>query len=106
MIQTIFFPEAMIQIREEIREIENGLAEKKNNVVSNAPHTAEMVISNDYSMPYPREKAAYPLEWVRTNKYFTPVAKIDDAYGDRNLCTCIPVEAFAEPVIEVEIKDL
>jgi glycine dehydrogenase len=101
-----FFAEALISIREEIKEIEEGKAEKKNNVVSNAPHTAEMVISDDFNMPYSRQKAAYPLEWVKSNKYFTPVGKIDDAYGDRNLCTCIPVAAFAEPAVSIDIKEI
>ncbi|HEY9114986.1 MAG TPA: glycine dehydrogenase (aminomethyl-transferring), partial [Bacteroidales bacterium] len=101
-----FFAEAMISIREEIREIENGKAEKKNNVVSNAPHTAEMIITDSYDRPYPREKAAFPLQWVRDNKYFTSVGKIDDAYGDRNLCTCLPIEAYLGPQVEVEVKEL
>jgi glycine dehydrogenase len=97
-----YFAEAMKVIREEIAEVEDGKAEKGNNVVANAPHTAEMVISDSYSFPYPREKAAYPLEWVRTNKYFVPVAKIDDAYGDRNLCACLPIEEYDNPVVEVK----
>ena len=97
-----FFAEAMKNIRKEIAEIEEEKAEKGNNVVVNAPHTAEMVISDDYKMPYAREKAAYPLDWVKTNKYFVPVAKIDDAYGDRNLCACLPVESYNEPMIEVK----
>jgi glycine dehydrogenase len=65
-----------------------------------------MVIKDDFDMPYSRKKAAYPLEWVKSNKYFPPVGKIDDAYGDRNLCTCIPVHAFAEPVVEVDVKEI
>jgi len=101
-----YFAEAMINIREEIKEVEKGVAEKKNNVVSNAPHTAEMVIADDYELPYGREKAAFPLEWVCINKYFTPVAKIDDAYGDRNLCACLPTEAYAEQDAAVNIKEL
>jgi len=101
-----FFADAMISIREEIREIENGKAEKKNNVVSNAPHTAEMIITDSYDRPYPREKAAFPLQWVRDNKYFTSVGKIDDAYGDRNLCTCLPMEAYLGPQIEIEVKEI
>ncbi len=99
-----YLVEAMKAIREEIREIEDGKAEKKNNVVSNAPHTAEMLIGSEFEMPYSREKAAFPLDWVRDNKYFTPVAKIDDAFGDRNLCTCLPMEEFEEPVIKIEEK--
>ncbi|MBN2639137.1 MAG: aminomethyl-transferring glycine dehydrogenase [Bacteroidales bacterium] len=99
------FVEAMKTIREEIREIEEGKAEQKNNVVSNAPHTAEMIITSDYQLPYSREKAAFPLEWIRESKYFTPVAKIDDAFGDRNLCTCLPIEAYDNPVMEFNQMD-
>ena len=100
-----YFVDALIQIREEIEEVEKGEAEKKNNVVANAPHTAEMVIADDFLLPYPREKAAFPLEWVRTNKYFPPVAKIDDAYGDRNLCACLPVAEYDEPVVKYKEFD-
>jgi glycine dehydrogenase len=96
------FVEAMISIREEIREIEEQKAEPKNNVVSNAPHTLEMVMATDYAFPYSREKAAFPLAWVRESKYFTPVAKIDDAYGDRNLCTCLPLSEYENPVVDIE----
>lgn len=96
-----FFTDAMIQIRNEIQEVEEGKSGKKDNVVVNAPHTAEMLISDNYQFPYPREKAAFPLEWVRTNKYFPPVAKIDDAFGDRNLCACLPAEKHDEPVVKV-----
>lgn len=97
-----YFIEAMKTIRKEIGEIEDGKADKKNNVVVNAPHTAEMVITGEYEFPYSREKAVYPLEWVRENKYFTPVAKIDDAFGDRNLCACLPIEEYEKPVVEVK----
>jgi glycine dehydrogenase len=96
-----FFAEAMKSIREEIAEVENGNAEKGNNIVSNAPHTAEMVINDNYSLPYNREKAAFPIDWVRSNKYFVPVGKIDDAYGDRNLCACLPIEDYEKPVIDI-----
>jgi len=95
------FVEAMKAIREEVREIEEGKAERKNNVISHAPHTAEMLIDSQYALPYSREKAAYPLEWVRENKYFTPIAKIDDAFGDRNLCACLPVNDYIEPKVKV-----
>ncbi len=91
-----YFIEAMKSIRNEIREIEEGQVEKHNNVVVNAPHTAAMLINNEWNMPYTREQAAYPLEWVRDNKYFTPVSKIDDAYGDRNLCTCLPLSEYTD----------
>jgi glycine dehydrogenase len=96
-----YFIEAMKTIREEIREVEEGKAEKKNNVVVNAPHTADMVINDNFEYPYSREKAAFPLAWVRSNKYFVPVAKIDDAYGDRNLCACLPIEAY-DKVVDVK----
>jgi len=97
-----YFVEAMISIRNEIREVEEGKAEKKNNIISNAPHTAEMMISDSWDFPYSRENAAYPLEWIRDSKYFTPVAKIDDAYGDRNLCACLPMEEYEGDEIDVK----
>ncbi len=91
------FIEAMIAIREEIREIEEGNADKDNNVVKNAPHTARMVSASEWNMPYSREKAAFPMPWSEEIKYFTPVTRIDDAYGDRNLvCTCEPIESYAQ----------
>ncbi len=96
------FVEAMKSIREEIREIEQEKAERKNNVVSNAPHTAEMVINTGYQLPYGREKAVFPLDWVREDKYFPPVGKIDDAFGDRNLCPCLPVSDYEGPVVHVK----
>jgi len=91
------FVEAMIAIREEIREIEEGKAGQVNNVIMNAPHTVEMMVTDNWDKPYSREKAAFPLSWSREMKYFTPVTRIDNAYGDRNLvCTCEPVESYAE----------
>jgi glycine dehydrogenase len=91
------FCDALISIREEIKEIEEGKAEKGNNVVVNAPHTANMVISNDWNKPYSREKAAYPLPYLTSGKYFPTAAKIDNAYGDRNLmCACIPMSEYEE----------
>ena len=91
------FIDAMIAIREEIREIEEGKADKDNNVIRNAPHTAKMVINSEWDMPYSREKAAFPMPWSEEIKYFTPVTRIDDAYGDRNLvCTCEPIESYAQ----------
>ncbi len=91
------FCDAMISIREEIREIENGKAEKENNVFKNAPHTAALALSDHWEFPYSREKAVYPLAFVKNNKFWPSVRRIDSAYGDRNLmCSCIPVEEFAE----------
>jgi len=91
------FVEAMIAIRGEIREIESGKADSSNNVLKNAPHTAGMLISETWNFPYLRQKAAFPLAWCQDIKYFTPVTRIDDAYGDRNLvCTCDPIESYAQ----------
>ncbi|PLX09179.1 MAG: glycine dehydrogenase (aminomethyl-transferring) [Marinilabiliales bacterium] len=89
-----YFIEAMISIRNEIREVEEGKAEKHNNVVCNAPHTAAKMINSNWEFPYSREKAAFPLEWVKDTKYFPPVAKVDDAFGDRNLCSCLPIDEY------------
>ena len=91
------FCDVMIAIREEIREIESGLASKDSNVLKNAPHTADLIISDHWEMPYTREKAAFPLTFVRENKFWPTVRRIDSAYGDRNLvCSCMPTEAYAE----------
>ncbi len=91
------FIEAMIAIRKEITEIENGKADKENNVVKNAPHTARMLMVEKWDLPYSREKAAFPMSWSEEIKYFPPVTRIDDAYGDRNLvCTCEPIESYAQ----------
>ena len=90
------FCDAMLQIREEIREVENGTADKVNNVLKNAPHTPQCIISDNWSYPYSREKAAYPIAFVRETKVWPTVRRVDDAYGDRNLiCSCLPVEAYA-----------
>ena len=91
------FCDALIGIREEIREIENGSADKENNVLKNAPHTANMVLIGGWDLPYSREKAVYPLAYVKDNKFWPTVRRIDSAYGDRNLmCSCIPVEEYAQ----------
>lgn len=91
------FCEAMIAIRNEIREIENGQADKENNVLKHAPHTAEIVINDEWNRPYGRNKAAFPLVWVRSNKFWPTVGRVNEAYGDRNLmCTCPSVESYAE----------
>jgi glycine dehydrogenase len=91
------FCDAMIGIREEIREIEEMKADKGTNLLKNAPHTAAMVCANDWDMPYSRERAAFPVDSLSENKYFTPVTRIDDAFGDRNLvCTCNPIEDYVE----------
>lgn len=94
------FCEAMISIRNEIAEIETGIAAKENNVIANAPHTAPIALSDEWNYPYTRSKAVYPLEWVRENKFWPSVGKIDNAYGDRNLqCACPPIETYQEELI-------
>ncbi len=81
------FVEALKSIRSEIREIEEGKADKENNVLKHAPHAEYVVTANEWDKPYSREKAAYPLPWVRENKFWTPVARVEQAFGDRNLVT-------------------
>nr|WKN40371.1 aminomethyl-transferring glycine dehydrogenase [Tunicatimonas sp. TK19036] len=89
------FCDALIQIRAEIQEVEDGQADAQNNVLKNAPHTMAVATADDWDYPYSREKAAYPLAFVRENKFWPSVSRIDDAYGDRNLmCSCLPVEAY------------
>jgi len=83
------FCAAMISIREEIREIALGQADKSNNVLKNAPHTALQVCADSWNHPYSREKAAYPAPWTKEHKFWPAVARIDNAYGDRNFfCSC------------------
>ncbi len=79
------FCEAMLAIREEIREIEEGRADPRNNLLKNAPHTAQAVCAEPWDRPYPRERAAFPAAWLREHKYWPPVARVDNAYGDRHL---------------------
>ena len=91
------FCEAMIQIREEMRDIEEGRSDRERNPLKNAPHTAESLISDGWDEPYSREAAAYPLPWVRERKFWPPVGRVDNVYGDRNLvCACPPVESYLE----------
>lgn len=89
------FCEAMIAIRAEIRKIEFGQADRQNNVLKNAPHTAKAVIISEWNHPYPREQAAYPTTWNREAKFWPAVGRIDNARGDRHLiCACLPMEAY------------
>ncbi|MGE0770961.1 MAG: aminomethyl-transferring glycine dehydrogenase [Cyclobacteriaceae bacterium] len=90
------FCDALIEIRKEVKEVEDGRADKENNVLKNAPHTAAVVMADSWDRPYGREKAAYPLPYVREAKFWPFVSRIDSAYGDRNLvCTCLPIEEYA-----------
>ncbi|KAA5545714.1 aminomethyl-transferring glycine dehydrogenase [Adhaeribacter rhizoryzae] len=94
------FCDAMISIREEIREVEEGRADQKNNVLKNAPHTAQVALAENWDKPYTREKAVYPYEFSRTAKFWPAVSRVDNAYGDRNLiCSCTPLEAYAQPEV-------
>jgi glycine dehydrogenase len=95
------FCEAMISIRNEIKEIEDGKADKLNNVLKNAPHTAKVALADKWDKLYSREKAVYPLHWVKSHKFWPTVGRIDNAYGDRNLiCSCLPVENFMDEMKE------
>lgn len=88
------FCDAMISIREEIRE---ASASDSNNPLKNAPHTQEMLTADEWVLPYSRQKAAFPLEYIADNKFWPSVRRVDDAYGDRNLiCSCAPIEAYME----------
>lgn len=90
------FCDAMIKIREEIREIENGHADKVNNLLKNAPHTADCIINRNWNYPYAPQEAAYPLPYLLDAKYWAPVRRVDNAFGDRNLvCSCPSVESYA-----------
>jgi glycine dehydrogenase len=89
------FCDALIAIRQEIAAIVDGTADPKDNVLKNAPHSADEVSSDSWNHPYSREQAAFPLPYVRANKFWPSVARIDNPYGDRNLmCACPPIEAY------------
>jgi glycine dehydrogenase len=91
------FCDALIRIRGEIAAVLEGRADAKDNVLKNAPHPAAALIADDWPHPYSRQEAAYPLPFVRTNKIWPAVARIDNPYGDRNLiCSCPPMEEYAE----------
>ncbi len=90
------FCDAMIRIRKEIEEIELGKIDPQNNVLKNAPHTAEALITTEWKHSYSREQAAYPAPWTREHKFWPTVGRIDNAFGDRNfVCSCLPMEAYA-----------
>jgi glycine dehydrogenase len=92
------FCDAMIAIREEIREIEEGAADREQNLLKGAPHTARMIAAGRWDRPYSRERAVFPSEHTREHKFWPPSGRIDNVYGDRHLvCACPPIEAYAEP---------
>ena len=80
----------------EIREIENGHADKENNLLKNAPHTADCIINKNWTYPYSPQEAVYPVPYLKENKYWVPVRRVDNAFGDRNLiCSCPSIESYA-----------
>jgi glycine dehydrogenase len=90
------FCEALIKIRQEIREIEEGKADRTDNALKGAPHTAQALLSDAWSHKYSRDNAAYPAAWLRDYKFWPAVGRIDNPYGDRHLvCTCPPVDDAA-----------
>jgi len=96
------FCEAMISIREEIECIINGNADPDSNVLKNAPHTLNQCSNDEWNFDYSRKYAAFPLEWVRDNKFWPSVRRVDQAYGDRNLiCTCPGIENYTESTCDI-----
>jgi glycine dehydrogenase len=94
------FCDAMISIRKEIDEIELGISDKTDNVLKNAPHTAESALADDWKHSYTRNKAVFPAEWVKTNKFWPSVGRINNTYGDRNLfCICPPIEEYEQVAV-------
>lgn len=91
------FIDAMIQIRDEIRAVEDGRLDREDNPLKHAPHTANVIGGSEWTHAYPRELAAFPLASLRQQKYWPPVARVDNVYGDKNvMCACIPVDAYKE----------
>ncbi|WEN13643.1 aminomethyl-transferring glycine dehydrogenase [Rhodanobacter sp. AS-Z3] len=91
------FIDAMIQIRDEIRAVEEGKLDREDNPLKHAPHTATMVSGSEWTHAYPRELAAFPLASLKLQKYWPPVSRVDNVYGDKNImCACIPVDAYKE----------
>jgi glycine dehydrogenase len=87
----------MIQIRKEIADIENGKFDKENNLLKNAPHTADCIINQRWEYPYTPQEAVYPVSYLKEFKYWVPVRRVDNAYGDRNLvCSCPSIEAYID----------
>ncbi len=94
------FCSALISIKDEIKEIEEGISDKLDNVLKNAPHTLQSVITDNWQHSYSREKAAYPTEWTREYKFWPSVRRVNNAYGDRNLvCSCNPIESYLEETV-------
>jgi glycine dehydrogenase len=95
------FIDAMIAIRKEVRSVEEGRIDRDDNPLKNAPHTAAMVMAENWAHDYPRERAAFPLASLKRQKYWPPVGRVDNAWGDRNImCSCVPMSAYAENAAE------
>jgi glycine dehydrogenase len=91
------FCDALLSIRKEIAAIENGTADKANNILKHAPHTQFIITANEWTRPYSRQQAAFPLGYVQENKFWPSISRVNNTYGDRNLvCTCEPVESYME----------
>jgi len=91
------FCDALISIYREIKSIEEGKSDKTDNVLKNAPHTLNVITSDEWNHSYTRQQAAFPLEYLHTNKFWPAVSRVNNPYGDRNLiCTCEPVSAYAK----------
>ena len=91
------FVEALIAIRAEIADIEAGKADRDDNVLKNAPHTQQYVMSEEWNHPYSRAKAAFPVKGLKQAKFWPTTSRLNDTYGDRNLvCSCPPIETFLE----------
>jgi glycine dehydrogenase len=100
------FCDALLNIRKEIREVESGNADPEDNVLKNAPHTQSRIMKDEWEFSYSREKAAFPLPYLRESKFWPSVARIDSAYGDRNLfCSCIPVEDYKEQEVAESVEN-
>jgi len=98
------FADALLRIRAEIAEIEAGTVPLESSALRNAPHTAADLLRTEWARPYAREQGAFPLPWVKARKYWPPVRRIDNVYGDRNVvCACLPVEAYAEASGETQL---
>jgi glycine dehydrogenase len=97
------FIEAMIAIRAEIRQVEEGKVDRDDNPLRNAPHTAAMVMAETWAHDYPREQAAFPVAELKRQKYWPPVGRVDNVYGDRNImCSCLPMDAYAQEATPAE----
>ena len=91
------FVDSMLSIKSEINDLIEGKADLIDNVLKNAPHTMHSVINSDWNHDYTRERAVFPLDFVKKNKFWPSVSRVDDAYGDRNLhCTCAPISDYSE----------